>query len=107
MALCDVALCPLSSGSGSSLKIPDYLAHGKPVVTTDFGMRGFEALRPFVHVVERGAFAAKIEELLMAQSRDPNAMLSGCVVAREFVERNYSWTVLARPLLDSEFLSRP
>lgn len=36
----DVALCPLVSGSGTSLKTIEYLAAGLPLVTTSVGVRG-------------------------------------------------------------------
>ena len=53
----DVALNPVISGSGTSLKMPEYLAAGLPVVTTEFGLRGFEDLRPLVTVAERAETA--------------------------------------------------
>ena len=71
MALCDVALCPITSGSGSSLKIPDYLAHGKPVVTTEFGMRGFEVLKGYVETTSIDGFASAVETLLDRRGREP------------------------------------
>jgi len=37
-----VALNPMMSGSGSNVKLADYLQHGLPVVTTAFGARGYE-----------------------------------------------------------------
>jgi|GEM_PF-6863038 len=36
-----VGLNPIVSGGGSNLKIPDYISHDLPVVTTAFGERGF------------------------------------------------------------------
>ena len=37
-----VALNPMMSGSGSNVKMADYLQHGLPVLTTAFGARGYE-----------------------------------------------------------------
>jgi glycosyltransferase involved in cell wall biosynthesis len=37
-----VALNPMMSGSGSNVKMADYLQHGLPVLTTTFGARGYE-----------------------------------------------------------------
>lgn len=37
----DVGLNPMIGGGGSNLKVPDYLAHGLPVVSSEFGQRGF------------------------------------------------------------------
>jgi glycosyltransferase involved in cell wall biosynthesis len=38
----DIAINPMLSGGGSSLKILDFVAHGVPVLSTPIGMRGFE-----------------------------------------------------------------
>lgn len=38
----DVAVNPMLSGSGSNVKLAEYLASGLPVVTTPVGLRGFE-----------------------------------------------------------------
>lgn len=41
----DVAVNPIISGSGSNLKVLEYLAAGLPIISTPFGMRGFEDLK--------------------------------------------------------------
>jgi glycosyltransferase involved in cell wall biosynthesis len=38
----DLALCPLTTGSGTSLKTIEYLAVGLPLITTAFGVRGLD-----------------------------------------------------------------
>lgn len=38
----DIAINPMLSGGGSSLKILDFVSHGTPVLSTPIGMRGFE-----------------------------------------------------------------
>jgi glycosyltransferase involved in cell wall biosynthesis len=40
----DLALCPLRTGSGTSLKTIEYLAAGLPLVTTAFGVRGLDVV---------------------------------------------------------------
>ena len=40
----DLALCPLRTGSGTSLKTIEYLAAGVPLVTTAFGVRGLDVV---------------------------------------------------------------
>ena len=45
-----VALNPITQGSGTNLKVLYYLAHRLPVVSTEFGMRGFDDLKKFVSV---------------------------------------------------------
>lgn len=41
---CQLALNPMVQGSGSNVKIADYLMHGLAVLTTPFGARGYEGL---------------------------------------------------------------
>ncbi|WP_418280460.1 glycosyltransferase family 4 protein [Halorubrum sp. DTA98] len=40
LSAADVALCPLTMGSGTKLKMMDYLAAGLPIVTTPVGTQG-------------------------------------------------------------------
>jgi glycosyltransferase involved in cell wall biosynthesis len=60
--ICTVALNPIFQGSGTSLKVLDYLANGLPVITTEFGMRGYEDLKSFVTLSDENSFAQKILE---------------------------------------------
>jgi len=57
LAAADVALNPVDRGSGSSVKLLDYLAAGVPVVSTRVGVRGFGAPPAGVQVAERPEFA--------------------------------------------------
>lgn len=41
---CTVAINPLASGSGTNLKMLDYMAHGAPIVTTTVGARGLSLI---------------------------------------------------------------
>lgn len=41
---CQLALNPVETGSGSNVKIADYLSHGLAVISTEFGARGYEGL---------------------------------------------------------------
>ncbi len=103
-ALSDIALCPVESGSGSSLKVPDYAAHGKPILSTPFGVRGFDELSPFVRLSDISNFAERLDGLLRdVATRDERLELSSHE-ARLMVERLLDWSVLA-PKLD-DVLSR-
>lgn len=44
----DFALNPMLSGSGTNLKMFDYMAGGIPVITTEFGARGIEDKEGFI-----------------------------------------------------------
>ncbi|MEO6403330.1 MAG: glycosyltransferase [Vicinamibacteria bacterium] len=84
-----VGLNPVVQGSGSNLKLAHYLAHGMPVLSTEFGVRGFMDVAPFVHVRALEAFA---EALRSERFEPPNA---GAHLAR------LSWGALAARLRDS------
>lgn len=66
MQSCALALNPMQSGSGSNVKLADYLGNGLFVVTTDFGQRGYPpSVRPHLKVVEAGAgFADAVRTVL-------------------------------------------
>ena len=38
----DCAICPLETGSGTRIKILDYLSHGVPTISTSKGVEGLE-----------------------------------------------------------------
>ena len=51
----DFALNPMMSGSGTNLKMFDYMAAGIPVITTEFGARGIED--------KKGMIVAAVEDM--------------------------------------------
>ena len=61
-----VGLNPVVAGSGSSLKLLQYLAHDLPVLSTPFGMRGFSDLAPWVVSADLDGFAAALRRELPA-----------------------------------------
>jgi hypothetical protein len=44
----DAGLNPVTTGGGSNVKLPTYLAAGLAVLSTPFGLRGFASLKPWV-----------------------------------------------------------
>lgn len=85
----DLAINPMSSGSGTNIKMFDFLAAGLPVVTTDVGARGIcdAASAPdFIKVRALSGFAAAITEVLAA---GPIAGMGES--PRDFVARLFSW----------------
>jgi glycosyltransferase involved in cell wall biosynthesis len=56
----DVGLNPTQEGSGSNVKLAEYCGVGLPVVTTEFGLRGYESLRPWLEVRPLEEFAHSI-----------------------------------------------
>lgn len=93
----DVALNPMTSGSGSNIKMFEYLAAGLPIVTTAFGARGVED--------ESGlaVIAAEIDETPAAV-----AALLTCpqlparrLAARLLAEAKYDWSAIAADVIDT------
>ena len=84
----DLALNPVASGGGSSLKLPDYMAHGLPTLNTAEGARGFA-------VEENGAgrvvglvdFASTLRRMLA----DPRMLAGQGAAARAYAEEKLSW----------------
>jgi glycosyltransferase involved in cell wall biosynthesis len=96
LAAADVAVNPIESGSGSNVKLAEYLASGLPVVTTPIGLRGYEAYAHLVTVAELDAFLEAVD----ATNRRP-------APSPEVAE--LSWNALGRRLYQvyADLLSRP
>ena len=100
-SLASVALAPMRSGTGSSLKIPDYVAHGKIVVGTPIGLRDFESLTHFASVIQAEDVGGALGQVLARLARAPAAFDEACRAAREEVQRIWDWSVVARPLVEA------
>lgn len=85
----DFAVNPMMAGSGTNIKMFDFMAAGLPVVTTEIGARGIETGgADTMRVVKpnAGAFVEAIAELRSAERREAMGK-----VARQCVEEGYSW----------------
>ena len=85
-AAADIAVNPVAYGSGSSVKVAEYLAAGLPVVATPVGARGYEHLGARLSVSSLEEFAAAVEKL--------RPVVAGDLVA----VREPTWTELGRRL---------
>ncbi len=93
----DVAINPMSAGSGTNIKMFDYMAAGLPVLSTSIGARGIgseESAPAGVAVVDLGAFARKLPDLVERVSAEPELR---AMVARAVRER-FSWERISRQL---------
>ncbi len=91
-AVADFALNPMQSGSGTNLKMFDYLAAGLPVLTTAFGTRGIDRKDVFtIAEVDQMAQAIHTFDLLRCHRQVQQG--------RAYVENTFDWQVIARPLL--------
>lgn len=89
----DIALCPLTMGSGTKLKMLDYLAAGLPVVTTPVGTQGLE-LEHGEHVFEVDRieeFPDAIQAILESPDQRTTLEENSYKVAEQ-----YSWETLLR-----------
>lgn len=90
----DIALNPIVSGSGSSLKVFDYLAAGLPVLSTPEGVRGLTGVEGAVHVVTRDDFLAELEKLVRDEARRGKMAEHG----RELAVNQFDWEVTLSPI---------
>jgi len=91
----DVALAPLMTGSGTNLKVVEYLAAGVPVVSTLVGMRGLQVPHECVRVASIEAFGASIR-LELAEA---DTALARTVSGRRAVELAYDWHQVGNQLI--------
>ena len=85
-----VAINPMAHGGGSSLKVPDFLSAGLPLLTTEVGARGFglRAGRDYCSA-ELSGFGEALRRLLAADS-----LLSELSASGRRAVRHVHWGVL-------------
>lgn len=86
----NVALAPLTEGSGTRLKILDYLASGIPTISTKLGIEGLDdEIRNSV-VVEDDI--EQYSTIINDVYQSPDTYERRARLGRKFVERAYSWS---------------
>lgn len=102
LAAADLALNPMTSGSGSNLKMLDYFAAGVPVMSTRFGARGIDV------EAERHYIETEIDDFPFALLRFcvEQRNLTSMIDAADALSRNrYGWKTIgqtaATALLDA------
>ncbi len=83
----DLAVNPMFGGSGTNIKMFDFMAAGLPIVSTEIGARGIEGTHDHVAIANRRGFASAISSITAAPER---AIALGRAV-RERAQRSYSW----------------
>ena len=97
LSVADVALNPVTTGSGTNLKMLDYFAAGVPVISTSFGARGL-GVRPLEHYVLAETYElAAVVQACRASDRDQSD--TRVRAARTFVESRMSWNAITDKLL--------
>lgn len=92
----DLGLNPMDSGSGTNMKVLDYLAHGLPVLTTPFGLRGLDIDPSTLLVYEIDSFPGVL--VGFPASAGQTQKLAG--EARNQVRTRYAWPVIGRQMTD-------
>jgi glycosyltransferase involved in cell wall biosynthesis len=91
LASAAVALNPMRTGSGTNLKLVEYLAAGVPVVSTPFGARGVDvADHRDLLLAPPECFADAIAETLT----EPAAAAARATVGRQVATEGYGWPSL-------------
>jgi glycosyltransferase involved in cell wall biosynthesis len=84
----DVTLCPLSSGSGTSIKTIEFLASGTPLVSTPVGVRGLHVTPGIeAEICEIDEMPSRVAALLS----EPKRMTAMAAAARRLAEDRYGW----------------
>ncbi|MCX7997140.1 MAG: glycosyltransferase family 4 protein [Patescibacteria group bacterium] len=98
IAAAEVCVCPLRFGSGTRLKVLEYMAMGKPVVSTTIGATGIKAVngRDLLLADTPQAFAGAVVRLL----REPDTARRLGMNARKCVERLYDWKYILGKLCE-------
>lgn len=87
----DVALNPMESGSGTNIKMLDYMAAGLPVITTSTGARGLDLDNTNSVICEISKFPEKIQEVLGNKKLYDTLSRNG----RKLVVEKYDWRKIA------------
>ena len=91
----DVALNPVFRGSGTNIKLMEYLSAGLPVVCTPVGARGLPVGATGVIVSEPKNFGQVLGELLA----DPGRRREMARGARELAVNQFDWPIALRPMV--------
>lgn len=92
-ATCDFALNPMYSGSGTNLKMFDYMSAGIPVMTTEFGTRGIEDKSSFI-IADKETFPQAINDFELSD------MEERVVAGRRIACDTFDWKVITRDLTE-------
>jgi glycosyltransferase involved in cell wall biosynthesis len=91
----DVALNPMRTGSGTNLKLIEYLTAAIPVLSTPFGARGTEVVDgEHLLLASPERLASGLDDILA----DPEASARRALAGRALVQHRYDWTRLGQTL---------
>lgn len=94
----DIGIAPLYQGSGTRLKLLDYLASGLPTITTNLGIEGLHRDIKNHLIVEDDI--EKYAGLVDGTMRNMASYKSKSESGRKFIEEKYNWNDAIQPFLD-------
>ena len=83
----DIALNPVDFGSGTNLKLVQYMAAGLAIISTETGIRGIERGSEVCAVADRPRFAEVLQQL----QEDPALRAQMGRLARRDAENHFDW----------------
>ncbi|TCS93637.1 glycosyltransferase family 4 protein [Hazenella coriacea] len=97
-SIADIAINPMLQGSGSNLKLAEFMAHGIPVVSTAIGARGYKIVEgEHLIISDLSEFPKQLRQL----KDDPVLQQRLSSNARLYIEKNYSWSSISKHLLSA------
>jgi glycosyltransferase involved in cell wall biosynthesis len=95
--IADVALNPMTFGSGTNIKMMDYMASGIPIITTEIGKRGL-GLTDNVHLIvsDIKEFKEKITAIYSKNIHTERFIEN----AYKLAKNQYDWKIIAANLMD-------
>lgn len=95
-SLADLAINPMINGSGTNLKLAEYMCYGIPVITTETGARGYDISSGEQAIIcGLEEFPAKMKEVL--DNREATDKMCGQAV--EYIRQNYDWAPMVQRAL--------
>ena len=95
--IADIAINPMLSGSGTNLKMLEYLSFGLPIITTKVGARGFNLKNDKeVIICQIKEFPRNIEKILKNKNLYIDLKRNGRVFAKKF-----DWQIIAGKVMDN------
>ena len=91
-AAADFGLNPVEVGSGTNLKLVQYMAGGLAIISTETGVRGIDRASEICAVADRAHFAAALHSL----RENPAARKRMAQLARLEAEQHYDWSAVLR-----------
>lgn len=90
----DIAINPMSSGSGTNVKMFEFMAAGLPIISTPVGARGIYQTEESIQICSLDLFENAIRKII----RNNDLSNSLGKNARSLVEEKYSWEKISRNL---------